>query len=185
MRYCESSREQAYALLVKALCVPRRIKVDEPLVGARAAASARRRGRSDHRDDSSPRDRVNWYALSPSRNATRRRYCTDTLRAYSPWWLNLFITLTCIPPPRGAWTTLFAATSVDVAAEREKYKGAYIEPFGKIVRPARKEVHDRALATQLWEATDRVAGEVLAHSDRPGQGGQSDAPGLEIPLSSF
>jgi len=73
---------------------------------------------------------------------------TDALRAYSPWCLNLFITLTCIPPPQGAWMTLFAATSADVGAEREKYKGAYIEPFGKIVRPVRKEVHDRALATQ-------------------------------------
>ncbi|KAI9452067.1 NAD-P-binding protein [Lactarius psammicola] len=92
---------------------------------------------------------------------------TDALRGYSPWWLNLYITLTCIPPPKGAWTTLFAATSANVAAEREKYKGAYIEPFGKVVRPGRKEVHDRALMTQLWEATDRVAGEVLARSPRP------------------
>src|SRR6266702_4359692 len=32
------------------------------------------------------------------------------------------------------------------ATEREKYKGAYIEPFGKVVRPGLKEVHDRASA---------------------------------------
>lgn len=92
---------------------------------------------------------------------------TDALRGYSPWWLNLFITLTCIPPAKGAWTTLFAATSAQVAGEREKYKGAYIEPFGKVVPPGRKEVRDRALATQLWETTDRVAGEVLARPQRP------------------
>jgi len=80
--------------------------------------------------------------------------------------------LTCIPPPKGAWTTLFATTSAHVAAEREKYKGGYIALFRKVVRPGRKEVHDRAvalatLATQLWEAMDRVAGEVLARSPRP------------------
>ena len=81
--------------------------------------------------------------------------------------MNLWISLTCVPPPQGAWTTLFAATSADVAAERQKYKGAYIEPpFRNIVRPTRNEVHDRALATQLWEATDRVAGEVLAQLPR-------------------
>ncbi|KAI0293634.1 NAD-P-binding protein [Multifurca ochricompacta] len=87
---------------------------------------------------------------------------TDALRQYSPWWLNAFITLTCIPPHKGSWTTLFAATSPLVLAEREKYKGAYLEPFGKIIKPSRKEVGDRGLATKLWEATDRVAADILA-----------------------
>lgn len=48
--------------------------------------------------------------------------------------------MTCIRAPGCTWTTLSAATGADVAAEREKYKGAYI--FGKVARRG-------ALATQL------------------------------------
>lgn len=47
---------------------------------------------------------------------------------------TVHITLTCVPPPQGAWTAVFARTWQRSA---KKYKGAYIEPFGNIVRSRR------------------------------------------------
>ncbi|KAI0048695.1 NAD-P-binding protein [Auriscalpium vulgare] len=87
---------------------------------------------------------------------------TDGLKAYSPWWLNVWISLTAITPTEGAHTTLFAATSKTVLAERAKFKGAYLEPFGRVVQPVRREVADRALATTLWETTEKIAADVLS-----------------------
>ncbi|KAI0061086.1 NAD-P-binding protein [Artomyces pyxidatus] len=92
---------------------------------------------------------------------------TDALKQYSPWWLNVWISLTAIPPSSGAYTSLFAASSLQIAADRQKYKGAYLEPYGKIVKPVRKEVHDKALAGTLWETTERIVNEVLAVPIRP------------------
>ncbi|KAH9032107.1 hypothetical protein EDB84DRAFT_1676623 [Lactarius hengduanensis] len=59
-----------------------------------------------------------------------------------------------------AWTTLFAATNAHVAADCEKYKGGHREGW-----PARVQGGTRARAR--WEATVRVAGEVLAQSPGP------------------
>jgi len=84
--------------------------------------------------------------------------------------------------------------------EREKYKGAYIEPFGKVVHPGLKEVHDRALATQLgrrrtaWPARcwrcHRGREARASPGCGPGPGirehkAKTDALDSEIPLSSF
>ncbi|KAI0265364.1 hypothetical protein BC834DRAFT_879075 [Gloeopeniophorella convolvens] len=87
---------------------------------------------------------------------------TDALKQYSPWWLNAYCAVTSIPPHQGSWTTLFAAASPEVAGARERFRGAYLEPFGKVVVPARREARDAALAQTLWDATERVAADVLA-----------------------
>lgn len=40
-------------------------------------------------------------------------------------------------PDKGAWTTLFAATSAAVRADRDRYAGRYLEPFGHVAEPHR------------------------------------------------
>ncbi|KAI9438098.1 hypothetical protein H4582DRAFT_2057581 [Lactarius indigo] len=46
-------------------------------------------------------------------------------------------------------TTLYVVTSTNVTADRDT------EPFGKVIQPARQDVHDCTPAMQLWEETDR------------------------------
>ncbi|KAF5318873.1 hypothetical protein D9619_010947 [Psilocybe cf. subviscida] len=69
----------------------------------------------------------------------------------SKWVVGLTIATTEI----GAYNSLFAAASKRVAADREKYKGAYLEsqPTGRIASP-HKAALDEQSGTQLWSLTE-------------------------------
>ncbi|KAI4521744.1 hypothetical protein EV122DRAFT_216949 [Schizophyllum commune] len=64
-------------------------------------------------------------------------------------------------PLDGATTPLFAAAAPEVWAEKEKYAGAYVVPFGQIV-PGSELARDEASAKKLWDLSERVVNEALA-----------------------
>ncbi|KAL0958395.1 hypothetical protein HGRIS_000536 [Hohenbuehelia grisea] len=66
----------------------------------------------------------------------------------STWLVRLAIS----PPEEGAFTTLFAAASPQVASDKEQYKGQYLEPIGKLSKPS-KLAEDPKLADELWTTT--------------------------------
>ncbi|KAA1470089.1 NAD-P-binding protein [Dentipellis sp. KUC8613] len=78
-----------------------------------------------------------------------------------PWYFKIFLKLFAMDPLQGAFTSLFAATSAQVAAEREKYKGKYLVPYGKIAGPATAAAKDAALAKTLWETSENVSNDIL------------------------
>jgi hypothetical protein len=63
-------------------------------------------------------------------------------------------------PMEGATTTLFAATSPKVYADKEAYKGAYLVPPGMIEEPIGNGQNDE-LARELWATSERVVKDVL------------------------
>ena len=70
---------------------------------------------------------------------------------------------------QGAYTSLFATTSTKVKTERDKYKGKYLEPFGKVTTPAAADAHDEATAKLLYETSIKVAEQVLSRSTESAQ----------------
>ncbi|KAG8982499.1 hypothetical protein FRB93_008017 [Tulasnella sp. JGI-2019a] len=60
-----------------------------------------------------------------------------------------------LSPAEGAYTSLFASTSLAISAEKRKYAGAYLVPFGEISQPS-KEAQDPIAAQDLWETSERV-----------------------------
>ncbi|KDQ22191.1 hypothetical protein PLEOSDRAFT_1094912 [Pleurotus ostreatus PC15] len=61
--------------------------------------------------------------------------------------------LLMLTPVQGAYTSLFAAASPVVAKEKDKYKGAYLKPFGVFVKPL-KETEDEDRQEELWKLTE-------------------------------
>ena len=59
-------------------------------------------------------------------------------------------------PSVGAYSTLFAAASPVVKAEREKYKGAYLVPPGKLAPVHAPQADSAQLAEELWETTEAI-----------------------------
>lgn len=55
----------------------------------------------------------------------------------------------------GAYTSAFAAASVKVREDREKYKGKYIVPYGKVETPS-VDAQDAGLAKDLWDSTEEL-----------------------------
>lgn len=66
-----------------------------------------------------------------------------------------------LDPIDGAITSLFAATSSVVSQEKERYGGAYLEPFGKLVEP-NENAGNEDLADQLWDTCEKVVKVILA-----------------------
>jgi hypothetical protein len=66
------------------------------------------------------------------------------------WFMRIFF----VPPDRGADTSVFAAVSPVVSANVEKYKGAYLVPYGKIAKP-NAYARDPQLAKDLWETSEK------------------------------
>ncbi|KAG2151604.1 NAD(P)-binding protein [Suillus bovinus] len=64
--------------------------------------------------------------------------------------LSLFF----VHPDEGAYNSAFAAASEEVAKQREKYKGMYLMPVGKLKEPT-KVARDEGLAKELWDTVDR------------------------------
>lgn len=75
------------------------------------------------------------------------------------WFLRLVSPIT-VTSSHGAFTSLFAATSAEVAAAKEKYKGAFLMPYGKVTKVT-KEARDPVLAKTLWETSERVIRDAL------------------------
>ncbi|KAI0046764.1 NAD-P-binding protein [Auriscalpium vulgare] len=88
---------------------------------------------------------------------------TDHAVGPLPWPLPFLVRRVTLTPLQGAFTSLFAATSPRVAAERSAYKGAYIEPYGVVTPLTRKEARDPVLARTLWRTTEAVVEAVFDH----------------------
>jgi len=56
-------------------------------------------------------------------------------------------------PDKGAYNSVFAAASEDVIKEREKYRGAYLTPVGRVSKPT-KMARDDELAKELMNSVD-------------------------------
>jgi hypothetical protein len=56
-------------------------------------------------------------------------------------------------PDKGAYNSVFAAASEDVIKEREKYRGAYLMPVGRVSKPT-KVARDEELAKELMNSVD-------------------------------
>ncbi|KZO91911.1 NAD-P-binding protein [Calocera viscosa TUFC12733] len=67
--------------------------------------------------------------------------------------------LISLTPLQGALTSLFSATSPQVLAEREKYKGAYVVPYGKLGTASAKG-QDAAMAERLWGLSEQAVKEI-------------------------
>jgi len=61
-------------------------------------------------------------------------------------------------------TSLFAATSLEAAAAPEKYRGAFLVPYGKVEALATKASRDPDLARKLWQTTENVMQDVLSEN---------------------
>lgn len=69
------------------------------------------------------------------------------------WLFSAFI----LTPEWGSYTSLFAATSPIVRANPEKYKGAYLVPYGKIGKP-NANARNEQFAKDLWETSEKALG---------------------------
>ena len=67
--------------------------------------------------------------------------------------LKLIFKAISIPPESGSLTSTFAAASTEIRKERDKYRGCYLIPYGKIGKCS-KDADDPDLAQQLWETTE-------------------------------
>ncbi|EIM89867.1 NAD-P-binding protein [Stereum hirsutum FP-91666 SS1] len=85
---------------------------------------------------------------------------TEGLNNGMPTWFLFLVSPFAVSPSYGAFTSLFAATSAEVAAAKEKYKGAFLMPYGKVTKVT-KEARDPVLAKTLWETSERVIRDAL------------------------
>ncbi|KAI0646449.1 NAD-P-binding protein [Trametes meyenii] len=61
-----------------------------------------------------------------------------------------------LSPTAGAYASAFAAASPIVKAEREKYKGTYLVPPGRIDTPPAPQAESKELAEELWNTTEAL-----------------------------
>lgn len=70
--------------------------------------------------------------------------------------IRLWAWLSFTTPEVGAYGTVLAAAGSAVREDREKYKGAFIVPPGKIGTPPAPQADSEDLAKELWETTESV-----------------------------
>lgn len=70
--------------------------------------------------------------------------------------IKLFLATLGLTPLQGAYTTLFAATSPNIKAEPEKYRGSYVQPFNRLAEVS-AYAKDKQLAEDLWACSEEVA----------------------------
>lgn len=75
-------------------------------------------------------------------------------------WLICLSSFFAVTPLQGAFTSLFAATSAEVAAAKETYKGTFLMTYDKI-GTVTKDARDPVLAKTLWETSERVVRDAL------------------------
>ena len=73
------------------------------------------------------------------------------LRAVVEPIVNLFF----VSPDVGALNSCFAAASAEVGKDKERYRGAYLHPVGK-VKEVSKIAANEALQDELWESSERI-----------------------------
>ncbi|KAJ7138631.1 NAD-P-binding protein [Mycena filopes] len=73
--------------------------------------------------------------------------------------LRLVVPLLFSTPEAGGTAVAFAAAAKDVAAERTRYKSAYLMPVGKVTA-ASNAAQDARLQTELYETTESVVREM-------------------------
>jgi len=74
--------------------------------------------------------------------------------SYFKYLLLPLIYLLSYKPDQGAYTSVFAAASEEVSKQRDKYKGAYLVPMGKIADPT-DFARDEELAKELWSSVEK------------------------------
>lgn len=89
------------------------------------------------------------FTVSLSRADGLLQYGTIISAVVKTFWLS---------PAQGALTSLLALTSPKVRASK-KYRGAYLHPYGKIVKPEFAPATDPAFARELWELTEQIVAE--------------------------
>jgi NAD(P)-dependent dehydrogenase (short-subunit alcohol dehydrogenase family) len=57
-------------------------------------------------------------------------------------------------PDKGAYNSAFAAASEEVAKQRDKYKGVYLTPVGKVTEPT-DMARDEELQKELWDSVEK------------------------------
>lgn len=67
------------------------------------------------------------------------------------WVLSFFL----MTPWQGGYTPAWAAAAREVRQHRERYKGVYLVPYGKIEEPS-KDARREDLAKELCETTERI-----------------------------
>ncbi|KAJ7499823.1 NAD(P)-binding protein [Mycena latifolia] len=77
---------------------------------------------------------------------------------YAGWFLTKF-TAVFGSWRKGAMTVAFAAAGKDVAADKEKYKGAYLIPTATLATPSSSALDER-LQNELYESTERFVEEM-------------------------
>ncbi|KAF9473592.1 NAD(P)-binding protein [Pholiota conissans] len=70
-----------------------------------------------------------------------------------PFFMFILVWLFSVPPDEGAYNSCFAAASPLVRQDAEKYKGAYLEPVGKIGKAAANALRTD-LQDDLWKTTE-------------------------------
>lgn len=68
--------------------------------------------------------------------------------------LNLLMRVIAMAPDEGAYTSVFAAGSPVVREQAEKYNGSYLEPPGRITKPAPNALKVE-LQDELWNTTEK------------------------------
>ncbi len=79
----------------------------------------------------------------------------NKLRIVGPLFAAFF-KLTFLSMAKGVRTPVFAATSPLIAERREKCKGAYIVPFGRVETPPHPQAESAELAKELWDTTEDI-----------------------------
>jgi len=94
-------------------------------------------------------------SLSPGTIATEGTEKSLSSWLIGRWLVTPIVALIGLTIPQGGWTSVFAATAPVVRAEKAKYAGAYLLPFGVLANPS-KEAQDPVAARDLWETSERL-----------------------------
>lgn len=78
-----------------------------------------------------------------------------------PWVIRWLVRMFGLNPKRGSYNPVFAASSKQVVANKEMYKGAYLQahPVGTIGKVG-KDVMDDERAKELWATTEKFLGSI-------------------------
>jgi NAD(P)-dependent dehydrogenase (short-subunit alcohol dehydrogenase family) len=77
---------------------------------------------------------------------------TDGGLGIFPFFLKPFMWMIMKDPKKGALTQLYCATATEVSAQRDKFKGQFLNSPG-VIFPASDRSRDTKLAQSLWRIT--------------------------------
>ncbi|KZT34654.1 NAD(P)-binding protein [Sistotremastrum suecicum HHB10207 ss-3] len=80
------------------------------------------------------------------------------LKSDVPWYISFLYALAMLLSFKsveyGGYTPAFAAASKEIAANKDKFAGVYLEPYGKIVKGSKWARNDE-LGDELWTTTEK------------------------------